>query len=122
VVAIYYWATWCDHCKERMDSLNDVYAKWGGARGFDVIGVCLDKTPEAMQTFLKANPTKWAQIYDDSGRLANDMGVMTLPLMILVDQKGNVVSDNIYLEGLEPELQRLLGTTTAQGSSALPAK
>ena len=46
------------------------------------------------------------------------MGVMTLPLMILVDQKGNVVSDNIYVDGLEPELQRLLGAATARGPAA----
>ena len=37
------------------------------------------------------------------------MGVMTLPLMILVDQKGNVVSDNIYVDGLE------LGAAAAVG-------
>jgi thiol-disulfide isomerase/thioredoxin len=121
VVAVYYWATWCDHCKERMDSLNELYAKWGG-RGFDVIGVCLDKSPEAMQAFLTANPYKWSQVYDANGRLSNEMGVMTLPLMVLVDQKGTVISDNIYLDGLEPELQRLLGTTTAQGTNGLPAK
>jgi thiol-disulfide isomerase/thioredoxin len=126
VVAIYYWATWCDHCKERLDALNDLYAKWGG-RGFDVIGVCLDKSPDTMQSFLtanqdKTNPYKWVQVYDAGGRLSNEMGVMTLPLMILVDQKGAVVSDNIYVDGLEPELQRLLGTTTAQGTGALPTK
>jgi peroxiredoxin/chaperonin cofactor prefoldin len=117
VVAIYYWATWCDHCKERIDTLNDLYAKWG-SRGFAIIGVCSDKTPESMQTFLKANPYKWTQIYDTDGKLTNDMGVMTLPLMMLVDQKGNVVSDNIYVDGLEPELQRLLGAATAQSPAA----
>lgn len=122
VVAIYYWATWCNQCKERMDALNDLYAKWGG-RGFDIIGVCSDKTPDTMQAFLaadpaKPNPYKWAQIYDAGGKLSNDMGVMTLPLMILVDQKGNVVSDNIYVDGLDSELQRLLGAATAQSAPA----
>jgi thiol-disulfide isomerase/thioredoxin len=120
VVAVYYWATWCDHCKERMDALNDLYAKWGG-RGFNIIGVCLDRTPDTMNDFLKENKYKWTQVYDPGGfdgRLANEMGVMTLPLMVLVDQKGNVVSDNIYVDGLEPELQRLLGAATAQSPTA----
>ena len=118
VVVVYYWATWGERCKERMDALNELYAKWG-ARGFDIVGVCLDKSPDSMAQFLKANPSyKWAQVYDDSGRLSDEMGVMTLPLMVLVDQKGIVVSDNIYQDGLEPELQRLLGATTAQGPAA----
>ena len=29
------------------------------------------------------------------GRLANELGVMTVPLMILIDKKGNVVNHNI---------------------------
>jgi peroxiredoxin len=118
VVAIYYWATWCDHCKERMDSLNDIYAKWA-ARGFDIVGVCVDKSPDSMNQFITSNGYKWSQVSDANGRLSNEMGVMTLPLMMLVDQQGNVVSDNIYVEGLEPELQRLLGG--AGGGANSPA-
>jgi hypothetical protein len=50
------------------------------------------------------------------------MGVMTLPLMILVDQKGNVAADNIFVASLEGELKRLLGTATAQGTRPNPAR
>jgi hypothetical protein len=126
VVAIYYWATWVDHCKERMDALGEVYAKWG-SRGFDVIGVCSDKTPDTMQAFLvpeagKPSPYKWAHVYDAGGKLTNDMGVMTLPLMILVDQKGNVVSNNIYADGLDAELQRLLGAAAGAANSPATAQ
>jgi peroxiredoxin len=120
VVAVYYWSTLCEGCKEHMDELNQLYAKWG-TRGFTIIAICLDKSPDTMQTFLSANKYQWTHIYDPGGtdgRLANEMGVMTLPLMILVDQKGNVVSDNIYVDGLEPELQRLLGAATAQSAAA----
>jgi peroxiredoxin len=121
VVAIYYWATWCDHCKERMDSLNDIYAKWA-ARGFDIVGVCVDKSPDSMNQFLTTNGYKWSQVSDAGGRLSNEMGVMTLPLMMLVDQQGNVVSDNIYIEGLEPELQRLLSGNGGGANSPATAQ
>ena len=46
---------------------------------------------------------------------------MTLPMMILVDQKGNVVTDNIFVANLEGELKRLLGTATAQGGAGVRA-
>ena len=42
---------------------------------------------------------------------------MTLPMMILVDQKGNVVADNIFVANFEGELKRLLGTAAAQNSA-----
>jgi thiol-disulfide isomerase/thioredoxin len=123
VVLIQYWATWYENCQEDMDSLKELYAKYGGRGGFDIIGVCLDRSPEAMQRFLTQNRYPWRQIQEPDGvdgPLANYLGVMTVPLMILVDQKGNVVSDNIFVANLETELKRLLGTATAQGSGLPP--
>jgi hypothetical protein len=35
------------------------------------------------------------------------MGVMTLPLMVLVDQKGNVVNTNVQYADLDSELAKL---------------
>jgi hypothetical protein len=104
-----------------MDALKELYAKYGGRGGFEIIGVCLDKQPQTMQGFLAQNRYMWRQIHEPGGLdgpLANELGVMTLPLMILVDQKGTVVGDNIFVANLEGELKRLLGTTTAQGAGA----
>ena len=124
IVLIQYWATWDERCKDDMDKLKELYAKYGGRSGyFEIIGVCLDVSPDAMQTFLTENRYPWRQIHEPGGidgRLANEMGVMTLPLMILVDQKGNVVDDSIFVAELEAELKRLSGTATAQGTGALP--
>jgi len=110
LVLIHYWATWCDVCKDDMAHIKELYAKNAG-RGFDVIGVSLDKSPAPVKQFLRENRYPWKQIYEPGGldgELANQMGVMTLPLMILVDQKGNVVSNNIHAAELDDELARLL--------------
>jgi len=120
VVLIQYWATWYDRCKEDMDALKELYAKYGGRGGFEIIGVCLDRSPQVMQDFLTKNRYPWRQVHEPGGfdgRLANDMGVMTLPLMILVDQKGVVVDDNIFVPELEAELRQRLPTATAQGGA-----
>lgn len=109
-VLIHYWATWCEPCKEDMVLLKDFYAKKGG-RDFDIIGVCLDSSPAAAKQYLAQNRFAWKHIYEPGGldgRLANEMGVMTPPLMILVDQNGNVVNNNIHVAELETELARVL--------------
>ena len=49
VTLIQYWATWDDRCKEDMDALKELYSKFGGQGGFEIIGVCLDRDPKAMQ-------------------------------------------------------------------------
>jgi hypothetical protein len=76
-----------------------------------------------MQNFLAQNRYLWAQVQEPGGfdgDLANQLGVMTLPMMILVDQKGTVVADNIFVANLEGELKRLLGTAAAQRNRAVP--
>jgi thiol-disulfide isomerase/thioredoxin len=117
VVLIQFWGTVDDRCKEDMDTLNELYAKYGGRGGFEIIGVCLDKDPKTMQAFLAENRYLWRQIQEPGGfdgKLANELGVMTLPMMILVDQKGTVVGNNIFPTNLEGELKRLLGAAAAQ--------
>jgi thiol-disulfide isomerase/thioredoxin len=110
VVLIQYWATWCEPCVEDMARIKDLYAKYAN-RGFEVIGVVLDNSPAPVKQFLTENRYPWRQIQEPGGldsRLANEMGVMTPPLMILVDQKGNVVSHSIHVDELDAELAKLL--------------
>jgi hypothetical protein len=41
-------------------------------------------------------------------RLANEMGIQTLPTMILLDKTGRVVRRNIHASELEAEVQKLV--------------
>jgi thiol-disulfide isomerase/thioredoxin len=121
VVLIHYWATWCDPCKADMVLLKDFYAKKGG-RDFDIIGVCLDNDAAAAKQFLTQERFAWKHLHEAGGldgRLANEMGVMTLPVMILVDQNGNVANNNIHAAELESEFNRL---TTPAANAAKPAR
>jgi len=123
VVLIQFWSNIDDRCQQDMDELKELYSKYGGNRGFEIIGVCLDRDPKQMQAFLQQNKYLWPQIQEPGGfdgPLANELGVMTLPMMILVDQKGNVVTDNIFVANLEGELKRLLGAAMAQGQTPRP--
>lgn len=126
VVLIHYWATWCEPCKEDMVLLRDFFAKRGG-RDFDVIGVCLDNNAAGAKQYLAQNRFPWKHIHEPGGlegRLANEMGVMNLPLMVLVDQNGNVVNNNIHVAELDAALTRLVqpaaNTATTPRTGAIP--
>ncbi len=126
VVLIQYWATMGERWKDDMVLLKDVYAKRGG-RDFDIIGVCLDDEPAAAKQYVAQNKFPWKQIYEKGGldgRLANEMGVITLPLMILVDQRGNVANQNVHVAELETELAKLIkpaaGTANANALRTPP--
>jgi thiol-disulfide isomerase/thioredoxin len=126
VVLVQYWATWCEPCKADMVLLKDLLAKRGG-RDFDIIGVCLNTNSAEAKQLLVQEKYPWKNIFEPGGldsRIANEMGIMTLPVMILVDQRGNVVNQNIQVAELEAELAKLIKPAGVGTANSLrpPAK
>lgn len=110
VVLVQYWATWCEPCKVDMALLKELYAKYAG-RGFEIIGVSLDHSADALTAYLDENHVPWQHVFEEGGldsRVANSMGILTLPTMILVDDKGKVLHRNIHVAELSGELKQLL--------------
>jgi thiol-disulfide isomerase/thioredoxin len=108
VVLIQYWATWCEPCKADMPLLKELRSKF---KEFEVVGVCLDNSKAEMVAFLKQNDPHWPQLFEEGGldnRFANELGIQTLPTMILVDKTGKVVNRNIRAQELALELKKLL--------------
>ena len=109
-VLIHYWATWCEPCKQDMVLLKALLAKYA-KQGFTLIGVNLDSDRELAIGYLRSNPLPWPQLYEPGGldsRLATELGVFTLPTMILIDKKGRVLNRNIHAGELDEELGKRL--------------
>ena len=82
-----------------------------GAKGFALIGVNLDSERTTATGYLDKNPIPWSQLYEEGGldsRFARELGILTLPTMILVDKRGKVVSRSIHAAELDNELGKLL--------------
>lgn len=111
-VVIQYWTTTSEVCIADHAVLKDLYAKYAG-RGLEIVGVNLDYTRDQLVAYLKENRLPWKQLYEEGGfdgRLATEMGVVTVPLMVLVGPQGKVVSSNIQAAEIEHELRELLAT------------
>lgn len=109
-VAIYYWATWCQPCKAELPALKELAAKYGKS-GFSVIGVSLDYKLADLTAFLDDNRLPWPQIWEEGSldsRPANQLGIVTVPTMLLLDRTGKVVNRNVRMVDLEAELKKLL--------------
>ncbi len=110
VVLVQYWASWCEPCKADMAAIKELLAKYG-SDGFNIIGVNLDSRREDMAAYLAESRIRWPQIYEEGGldsRPANQLGILSLPTMILIDQQGHVVDRNIHVAELDRELKRLI--------------
>jgi len=110
VVLVHYWATWCEPCKADLATIKELIAKYGRS-GFLAVGINLDNDRQTALAFLKQNRLPWPQLHEDGGldsRLANEMGILTLPTMILLDKDGKVANRSVHVSQLETELKALL--------------
>ncbi|MBC8871405.1 MAG: redoxin domain-containing protein [Planctomycetes bacterium] len=110
IVLVHYWATWCEPFKQDVAVLKSVQAKYA-RQGFSLIGVNLDEEPAAAMDFLRSNSLPWPQLHESGGLdspLAIELGIITLPTMILVDDQGKVLNRGIHAGELDEELAKRL--------------
>ena len=108
-VLVHYWATWCEPCKVDIARIRELQEKY--QRDIVVVGIALDGDKSSLQRFLQSKPLNWPQLYEPGGldgRLAEELGVLTLPTMLLLDKEGVVVERNLMVTDLENSLKSIL--------------
>ncbi|MFM1996224.1 MAG: Thiol-disulfide oxidoreductase ResA [Planctomycetota bacterium] len=109
-VLVHYWATWCEPCKVDMAQIRELAAKYGPKK-FAVVGITVDSDKAQLEKFLKSKPLGWPQLHEAGGldgRLAEELGILTLPTMILLDAEGKVVDRNVVITELEKKLDAMV--------------
>ncbi|MFT5525001.1 MAG: thiol-disulfide isomerase/thioredoxin [Pirellulaceae bacterium] len=107
-VVLQYWASWCEPCKNDMESLRRLQAKYG-AKTLSVIGINLDNDGSQLATQMRTRSITWPQLHEPGGldsRYANEMGILTLPTMLLIDTRGRVLNRNIHIAEIDSELSK----------------
>ncbi len=98
VVLVDFWASWCGPCRGEVPNMKRNLASYA-ERGFDIVGVNLDKSLEACEKYVEQEELQWVNLMSDKdgqrgwdNPLANHYGISAIPTAILVDQDGKVVS------------------------------
>ena len=110
VVLIDFWATWCGPCRAELPNVKKMYDAYH-EKGFDVVGISLDRGREPLDKFLETAELPWVTLFQAEGRnkMASYYGVQAIPTVILVDKKGKVISTTARGRNLETELQKIFG-------------
>jgi len=109
VVLIDFWASWCGPCRFEVPRMKKVYELYHDL-GFDIVGISLDRSREALDAFIEQQGIPWTIVYDEDGSpTAEYYGVIGIPTMILVDKDGKAVSTRARGPALRAELEKLLG-------------
>jgi len=109
-VLVVFWASEYRICEEDLPQLRALYQDYR-ARGFEIVGVCLDSQKDAVKPFLTQHRMTWAQLYQPGGLnapAALNYGIVSLPTMFLVNSEGVVVNRNASIQDVKTALPSLI--------------
>jgi peroxiredoxin len=110
VVLLDFWATWCGPCVAELPNVLKTYEKYH-AKGFEIIGISLDKEEQALTSFIKKRDMRWQQFFDGKGwgnKLAVKYGINSIPMTYLLDGEGKIVAMNLRGEELDAAVAKIL--------------
>ncbi|MCF8159303.1 MAG: TlpA family protein disulfide reductase [Polaromonas sp.] len=112
------WASWCPPCIAEMGSLERLAWSELGLQ-LTVIGISTDDYPQNAKAFLTRSHATLNHYIDRELELENMLGANRLPLTLLVDARGRVLSKIVGArEWDSPQSQQLIRTTFGASLSA----
>ena len=92
VVLLDFWASWCGPCRIEMPAVKRVWQKYGGDK-FVIVGINMDHTKEAFDSYMKSEGLTWPQYFDGQGwnnKISRLYNVRGIPYTVLIDKDGAI--------------------------------
>lgn len=110
VLLIDFWASWCRPCRIANPELVAIYHEYHD-RGFDILGVSLDRDSASWVKAIADDNLVWNQIsdlkyWDSEG--AELYGVSSIPHAVLVDRQGIIRAKRLEGDDLRQAIESLL--------------
>lgn len=99
-VAVSFFASWCDSCKEELPLVKELAAR-GGVKGYSVLGVAMRDRQEDLTRFVQAEGISFPSAVDVDSHVARAFRVIAPPATIFIDSQG--VIRHIVMGPLTPE-------------------
>jgi peroxiredoxin len=110
VVLLDFWATWCPPCRAELPNVIKTYEAYH-QKGFEIIGISLDKDKEKLASFTKEKNMTWPQYFDGlawENKLAVKYGVNSIPATYLLDGQGTIIGKDLRGEALDQAVAKAL--------------
>lgn len=106
-VLIDFWASWCQPCMMELPNVIEQYNSYKD-KGFEIVGISLDRDREAWINTIKAKEMNWPQGWDSEGAIATQYGVASIPHTVLLDKEGKIIGKNLRGPALKEKLAELI--------------
>jgi peroxiredoxin len=105
-----FWASWCGPCRRENPNVVKAYNNYKD-KGFEILGVSLDRSKESWIEAIKKDNLTWTQVSDLKyweSEPAKLYGVEAIPSNFLLDKEGNIIGKNLRGEELDAKLKELM--------------
>jgi peroxiredoxin len=105
-----FWAAWCSPCRLENPNIVAAYERFHD-KGFDIIGVSLDRSKEDWLNAIERDNLTWTQVSDLKywgNEAAQLYGVNSIPSNFLLDREGKIIFKGLRGKALHTELEKLL--------------
>jgi peroxiredoxin len=121
VVLLNFWATWCQPCTKEMPAMQAAHDALRD-QGFVVLAINELEDIQKVRDHIQEHQHTFAVLLDPDNHVANQYGVVGLPVSIFIDKtghvrrivKGGLLTEQSILETVQPLLQE----TTVSRKSA----
>jgi thiol-disulfide isomerase/thioredoxin len=104
-----FWASWCGPCRKENPNVVAAYKKYHD-KGFNIIGVSLDKDKARWEAAIAKDGLDWAQISNLkfwSEPIAQSFGIRSIPQNFLMDENNKIIAINLRGPALQEKLAEL---------------
>ena len=109
VVLVDFWASWCGPCRQENPNVVKLYGQFH-PKGFEIIGVSLDRNKEEWLKAIKADNLSWIHVSDLQfwqNTAARLYAVNSIPQSFLLDKDGKIIGKGLRGEQLAKKLAEL---------------
>lgn len=107
LLLIDFWASWCKPCRREIPNLKKIYEKYHD-QGFDILSISIDENDEAWRKALEKEKMPWTNCRDTEKDISKLYGVQSIPMLVVVDNAGKMVIENLRGEELSERIGQLL--------------
>ena len=87
---IFFWATWCPHCREELALLSKQSAVFQNS-GIKIVLVNLEENPRLVKAYVDKLKLPFNVFLDESSQVGEQYSIVGLPTVFFVDKSGVIV-------------------------------